>query len=39
MGWAVSVGLMNGVSETALAPGGPVNRAQLASVALRLQEL
>lgn len=37
MAWAVSSGLLNGVSDTILAPGGALTRAQLASIALRIQ--
>ncbi len=39
MAWAVSSGLLNGVSDTVLAPGGALTRAQLASIALRIQAL
>ena len=35
--WAVSSGLLSGVSDTMLAPGSTVTRAQLASVVLRSQ--
>lgn len=37
VGWAVSSGLISGISDTALAPGGTVTRAQLASIVPRLQ--
>lgn len=39
MGWAVSSGLLNGVSAEMLAPEGTVTRAQLASIVLRLKAL
>lgn len=39
MSWAVSKGVLNGVSDTVLAPGGTVTRAQLASIVLRVQAL
>lgn len=39
MGWAVSKGLIHGVSDTLLAPDGTVTRAQLASIVLRVQAL
>lgn len=39
MAWAVSNRLLNGVSDTVLAPGDAVTRAQLASIVLRLQTL
>ena len=39
VGWAVSSGILNGVSDTVLAPGGTVTRAQLASILLRVQAL
>lgn len=39
MGWMVSGGLLHGVSDTLLAPGGTVTRAQLASIVLRAQAL
>lgn len=37
--WAVSSGLLQGISNTALAPSGIVTRAQLASMILRAQAL
>ena len=39
MGWAVSKGVLQGVSDTKLGPGVTVTRAQLASIALRIQAL
>lgn len=39
MDWAVSSGVLRGVSGTRLAPGGLVTRAQLASLLLRWQGL
>lgn len=39
MGWAVYHGLLQGVSDTVLEPGGAVTRAQLASIVLRVQTL
>lgn len=39
MGWMVSGGLFHGVSDSLLAPNGTVTRAQLASIALRVQAL
>ena len=36
MSWAVAEGIINGVSETGLAPRGTATRAQVAAVIMRL---
>lgn len=37
VGWAVSSGILNGVSAAKFSPAGTVSRAQLAAIALRFQ--
>lgn len=38
VGWAVSRGILNGLSQTSFSPGGSVSRAQLAAIALRSRQ-
>jgi hypothetical protein len=38
MNWAVSVGLINGMDETTLAPQGNATRAQIATIFMRYCE-